>query len=488
MGDVTKLFSRTEEVLAAEALQRDGILAALVNAAAEQRLLGSLLGTAKLVTALPAGLLPEHFGVAGHAQIFEAILAVASQQVDGALLLPVSQALAADPDQRAYCAELLAAAACFLPSEVATLGRTVLDLARRRQLIALTERLRTDVAIRGLDIPADALAATALSEIDQIINGGSIDHPAVSLNQAIDAAEEAIRIASLRKGPAGISTGFRSIDDQLGGLEPGTLHVLGGRPGMGKSALGWQIAIAAARQGVGTLVVSLEMSAVELGRRALATVSSVPVWRMKRGMLLPGDSDLIVKARRTLRDLPLTIEDGGGLTSAMISLKARSAKRKHGLGLVMVDHLHIVRPEDADMRAGATWATGRVSGAMKRLAKALDVPVLLLAQLSRLVEGREDKRPVLQDLRQSGDIEQDADTVSFVYRPEYYLGKEARERTENESAEKYACRCEKWQDRKNRLAGKAELIVEKVRDGKTGIIHLTFRGETTSFSEAPAHE
>jgi replicative DNA helicase len=181
---------------------------------------------------------------------------------------------------------------------------------------------------------------------------------------------------------------------------------------MGKSAFGQQLAINAARHGVSVLVFSLEMSARELGRRALA-VSGVPVNAMKSGHIDCGQAQRIVLAQRALGDLPLMIVDAPGLTAAAIASRARSVSRK-GLGLIVIDHLHIIPPEDADIRSGPTFAVGQISRAIKRLAKDLRVPVVLLAQLNRGVEGREDKRPVLGDLRQTGDIEQDADAVGFV--------------------------------------------------------------------------
>ncbi len=265
---------------------------------------------------------------------------------------------------------------------------------------------------------------------------------------------------------------------------PSSLYVTDGYTVTHNSAIGHQMALAAARQGVGVLEISLEMSGAELGRRALSAASGVPLGLLKRGRH-GAFTHQIIQARRNLANLPVTIEDGGGLTAAMIALKARQAQRRHGLGLIMVDHLHIVRPDDGDARQGATWAVGRISGAMKRLAKEFACPVLLLAQLNRGVEGRDDKRPGLSDLRQSGDIEQDADAVGFVYRAEYYLAREP-EMLATETREQFGNRRTKWEHARQDAAGKADLIFAKVRDGAPGTVPLLFHGETTSFSE-PAH-
>ena len=149
----------------------------------------------------------------------------------------------------------------------------------------------------------------------------------------------------------------------------------------------------------------------------------------------------------------------------------------------MIDHLHIVRPEDSDVKQGATWAVGRISGLMKQMAKELNCPVLLLAQLSRAVESRDEKRPVLSDLRQSGDIEQDADTVMFVYRPEYYLPKSAPDIKPTDGAERAAAKRAAHELEKERLAGVAEVVVAKNRDGREDVVHLRFDGPSISFSE-----
>jgi replicative DNA helicase len=356
--------------------------------------------------------------------------------------------------------------------------REIKDCGARRSAIDICEALVTE-AFAGGD--TTSMLSNAATRIDEVMSGSGRLVSGVTLTQALDRAVAAIEEARDRKGPAGISTGFPTLDERIGGLEPGTLTVIAGRPGMGKSALGWQIALNAAVNKIGVLAISLEMSAVELGRRALASFAGVPVTAMKYGRVNIEQGSNIKLAQRRLRDLPLMIEDSAGQSAAVIAARARSMRRK-GLGLIMIDHLHIVRPEDADARQGATWAIGRISGAMKRLAKDCECPVLLLAQLNRGVEGRDDKRPGLGDLRQAGDIEQDADAVGFVYRPEYYLGSKP-ERKSGEAAALYDARVATWQDGKADAVGKAELIWSKIRDGQPGTDALIFDGPTTAFRE-----
>lgn len=454
------------------------------NVQAEQSVLGSIMANPKVLAGLEF-LKPEHFVDPVNGRIF-------AEQSRRVLAGGVADAVALktwfeqDRDSievggTAYLAQLITA--MVAPGTAIPYGHAIRDAWQRRQLIAAGEDV-VNLAFDHTAAPGD-IVGSALAKIEGAF-GAETDRRATSLNEAMDAALEDAEAARELEGPAGLTTGFASVDDQMGGMEDGTLVVLAGRPGMGKSGLGWQWAIAAARQGVGVAVISLEMSAKELGRRALAALSGVPVWAIKRGRLTNEQASALVLARRELDGLPITIEDGSGLTAAQIDLKARAAHRKHGLGLIMVDHLHIVRPEDADVRQGATWAIGRISGAMKRMAKNHHCPVLLLAQLNRGVEGRDDKRPGLADLRQAGDIEQDADVVSFVYRAEYYIRNEP-ERGEDETADRYDRRLAAFRDRKAAAAGRAELIFAKIRDGAPGTVELTFRGETASFSEG-AHE
>jgi replicative DNA helicase len=200
------------------------------------------------------------------------------------------------------------------------------------------------------------------------------------------------------------------------------------------------------------------------------------------------DIDLIIKAKRELLGLPMSIEDGGGLSAEDIALKCRMAQQRHGIGLIVVDHLHIVRADSATMRgAGATQAVAQVAHAMQALAKTNNCPVLLLAQLNRGVESRDDHRPTMADLRQSGAIEEDADAVGFVYRPELHMRKSPPEQNEGESDERYAMRVNDNHTARDRVRGVAEVIFEKVRDGEPQTVPLRFDGPTASFREVREH-
>jgi replicative DNA helicase len=297
------------------------------------------------------------------------------------------------------------------------------------------------------------------------------------------------RIRAARGRNAKVSSNFVSIEPTgsaptrcITVTHPSALYVTDDYIVTHNSSLGHIIALNAARAGVGVLEVSLEMSAMQLGRRALSAASGVPLFAMKTGHMTTDEGSRLVMARRELAGLPLSIDDAGGQTPAMIAAKARAAKRKHGLGLLMIDHLNLMKPEDQDAKHGGTWATGRASNTVLQIAKDCGCPVLLLAQLNRGPENRDDKRPMLADLRQAGDIEQDAYAVGFVYRPEYYLGGEP-ETKDGETQAKAAERRYAWQERKDRCAGTAEVIWQKVRDGETGVDVMRFDGPTTTFTD-----
>lgn len=436
------------------------------NLMAEEMLLGTLLANNKALDRC-AGLEPDHFSDAFLGAVFSAIREgiTAGRHVDAVSLKGrFDQALLAH----------LAGSMVGIPNAT-EYSRVIRETWLHRQIIEMGE-----VAVNGAfdALPPAELIAMIGQQIDRL-SLGQTSSSVTMLDAAMDSALVAMEKAAAGVS-GGISSGFGCIDVRLGGLEPGLVYVIAGRPGMGKSALGHQIALNAARNGVGVLELSLEMSAQQLGRRTLATAAAVPIIAIKRGDLR--HADRLVGARKELAGLPLAIDDAGGQTAAQIAAKARAHKRKHGLGLIMVDHLNLMRADDADAKHGGTWAVERASATMLQLAKDSECPVLLLAQLNRGVEGREDKRPGLSDLRQAGAIEQDAYAVGFVYRPEYYLGGEPEPKA-GLAPGRLATMQQDWLDQKEAVAGRAELIWSKVRDGEPGTDRLTFHGPTATFGE-----
>ena len=465
------------------------------NLQAEMALLGALLANNKTFDRCPAFLRPHHFSEAAHGAIFEAI-AGRLEQGRTADAVTIRQDFLNSPaldavGGNAYFADLLRSMVSV--SAVPEYARVIYESWSQRQLIEIGADLIDSAFNPSAD--ASSIAAETLDRLTTALESQT-GQKTVSLDEAMDAALDLAREAYEMGGVSGLSTGMPTVDAQMaGGLRPDTLTILGARPGMGKTGIAVQWAVNVAREAKrrndaagervagGVLVISLEMSASDLGTRVLSCLSRVPGNRIQTGRLVQADFDALVKARHELSGLPLSIEDSAGQSVADIAIKARLAQRRHGLSLVVVDHLQIVQTNATDERSGNTVAVGKISGGMKRLAKDLHIPVVVLAQLSREVERRDDKRPVLSDLRYSGDIEADADNVGFLYRPEYYLGKLPPEMKPGERRDQYDDRVDAWHDSCRRLAGVAEFALAKVRSGATGTVSLRFDGPTTSFSE-----
>jgi replicative DNA helicase len=305
------------------------------------------------------------------------------------------------------------------------------------------------------------------------------------MTRAIQATETAMRKGTI----SGVASGFTELDSLLGGLHPSDLIVIAGRPGMGKTALATNIAFHASKlwmkdkadgaepeRGAPVLMFSLEMSADQLAARILSEQTEIEMRKIRSGRAMT-DSEFVRlnQAAQNLSALPLYIDDTGGISIAQIAARARRFKREKKIGMILVDYLQLVEP--ATRRSdNRVQEVSEVTKGMKALAKELSVPVIALSQLSRSVDSRDDKRPVLSDLRESGSIEQDADVVMFVYRAEYYL---ATHEPEIGTAE-----YDGWMKKMERAHGKADIIVEKHRHGATKSIELNFDSRFTRFSNS----
>src|SRR6185312_9208175 len=314
---------------------------------------------------------------------------------------------------------------------------------------------------------------------------GPIDF-AEALHRTVELAEK----AQARGGRiSGLITGFSDIDSLLGGLQPSDLIIVAGRPGMGKSSLATNMAFHSARayvqdkeagaevpRGAPVLFFSLEMAAQQLSARILSEQTEIEMWKIRNGKFSENEWEKFVLSMQDLSNLPFYIDDTGGISIAQIAARARRMQREKKIGCIMIDHIQLV--------AGSGRTENRVqeiteiSKALKVLAKELNVPVIALSQLSRGVDARDDKRPVLSDLRESGSIEQDADVVMFVYREEYYL----KSREPDPGSAEHA----KWLDKCERAHRRAEVLVEKHRHGATNKIELFFDDRYTRFSNLAA--
>jgi replicative DNA helicase len=309
-------------------------------------------------------------------------------------------------------------------------------------------------------------------------------------------------------GLSGVTTGLDSVNAKTGGLHHSDLVILAGRPGMGKTALATNIAFNAARRwvrdeedgippekSVGAKVAffSLEMSADQLATRILSEQSSISSESLRMGKIGQQDFRNLARAAAELETLPLFIDDTPGLTIAALRTRARRLKRRHGIGLVVVDYLQLLQGSGRQSDGNRVQEISEISRGLKTLAKELNVPVIALSQLSRAVEQREDKRPQLSDLRESGSIEQDADIVLFVYREEYYVASREPKRPGPEDDAKTHEDHQKWMADMEKVFGLSELIVAKQRHGATGKVKLKFEAQITRFSDyiddayLPAH-
>jgi replicative DNA helicase len=287
----------------------------------------------------------------------------------------------------------------------------------------------------------------------------------------------------------GIDTGFKDMNRLLGGLHPSDLLILAGRPAMGKTALATTMAYNAAEalhredadaheRGVKPRSVgffSLEMSGEQLAMRLLAAACGISSHKLQRGELTQEEFQTLVERSSNLSRLPLHVDDTPALSIAALRSRARRLKRVHNVSLIVIDYLQLVRPSSSNSQSNRVQEVSEITQGLKAIAKELDIPVIALSQLSRQVESRDDKRPQLADLRESGSIEQDADIVMFVYREEYYMQRlQPREGTPEHND---------WMLKMNEIHGLADVIVAKHRNGPVDTVTLQFQSELTRFMD-----
>ena len=460
------------------------------NIDAEQALLGALLIDNDAYDKVSTFLEPDHFYVPVHGRLYEAARALIQR---GQVATPVtlkayfaSDKALVDIGGADYLERLVSSAVSLVHSE--DYGRVIVDLSLRRDLIRLGEA----VMERGYD---PAIDDTAIDQIEaaegdlyQMAETGAPEGGFQPFGESLEAALQVAEHAYKRDGQlSGIATDFVDLDNLLGGLHKSDLIVLAGRPSMGKTALATNVAFNAARTRVadskaGAVVgfFSLEMSSEQLAMRILAEESGIRSDYIRRGKIKDDDEFVgLVRAGQELSRVPLFIDDTPALSVPQLRTRARRLKRTQGLSLLVVDYLQLLRPQNkAENRV---QEISQITQGLKALAKELDLPVLALSQLSRAVELREDKRPQLSDLRDSGTIEQDSDVVMFIYREEYYLERSEPQQRADESGDRFNERYSRWQERYEKAAGLADVIVAKQRHGPIGRVGLRFNPETTRF-------
>ena len=460
------------------------------NIEAEQALLGAILVNNDAFDRVSDFLRPEHFSEEVHRRIFD----VAGQLIRaGKLASPITlKTFLGEHDLGGvtvpqYLARLAAEATTVINAE--DYGRTVHDLAIRRDLILIGE----DIVNAAYDAPVAATPREQIEEAERKLYAvaetgryeGGFQRFSDALTIAVDMAAKAFE----RDGRlSGVATGLTDLDRYMGGLQPSDLVIVAGRPGMGKTALATNIAFNIAKayefrmrpdgspettNGGIVGFFSLEMSAEQLATRIIAEQAAVPSYKIRRGDINEGEFHRIADAARLMQSIPFYIDQTGGLSIAQLTARARRLKRQRGLDVLVIDYLQLLGASKTRSDSRVQEITEITTG-LKALAKEMNVPVIALSQLSRQVESRDDKRPQLSDLRESGSIEQDADVVMFVFREEYYLkNKQPREGTEEFL---------NWQTDMERVHGRAEVIIGKQRHGPTGTIELAFEAEVTRFS------
>ncbi|MGX6647587.1 replicative DNA helicase [Maricaulaceae bacterium MS644] len=461
------------------------------NIEAEQALLGALLFDNEVYQRVGDWLKPDHFYDPLHARIYE----TASQLIIGGSLadaVVLKSKFERDPGMAeiggpVYLADLMREAP--EPASAPEYGRLIYDLALRRELIRFGEEVSHN-AIGSVDsVPATSVLEEAERSLFALAETGGTQK---TLRPFHEALEESIAMASAAYqrggGLSGISSGLKSLDAKLGGMHRSDLIILAGRPSMGKTSLATNIAFSVAQaykaeessdghrkttDGGIVAFFSLEMSQEQLATRLIADYSGISSYHIRQGKIDAAQFEDIRDAVSEINTIPLYIDDTGGLSIGAMTARARRLKRQRGLDMVVVDYLQLLTGSGkTDSRV---QEISEITQALKSLAKELNVPVIALSQLSRQVENRDDKKPQLSDLRESGSIEQDADVVMFVYRESYYLERlEPKEGTEEHL---------KWEDEMREIRNQADVIIGKQRHGPIGSVKVAFDPERTKFSD-----
>ncbi|QND59521.1 MULTISPECIES: replicative DNA helicase [Mesorhizobium] len=484
MAEAARKFGVAEQPLYREAPN---------NIEAEQALLGAILVNNDAFYRVSDFLKAGHFYEPLHRKIFD----VAAELIRmGKVATPITLKTFLPADEKVgdmtvaqYVVRLAVEAVTVV--NATDYGRAIYDLATRRALITVGE----DMVNIAYDAPVDMSPSEQIEDAErrlfELAETGRYDGGFESFTDAVKTAVDMANAAYMRDGHlSGLATGMRDLDRRMGGLQSSDLIVLAGRPGMGKTSLATNIAFnvaeayVPAQQADGSFKAanggvvgffSLEMSSEQLATRIISEQTEISSSKIRRGEITEMDFEKLVACSQTMQKIPLFIDQTGGISIAQLSARARRLKRQRGLDLIVIDYIQLMQGSSARASQNRVQEITEITTGLKALAKELAVPIIALSQLSRQVESRDDKRPQLSDLRESGSIEQDADVVMFVYREEYYL----KNREPKLGTEEYV----KWENEMNEMRGKAEVIVAKQRHGPTGSVTLAFHGEFTRFSD-----
>jgi len=451
---------------------------------AEQALLGALLHNNLAFERVAEFLRPEHFSDPSHGRIYEAINNLINR---GHIADPITLKEYFDRDDALsevgggqYLAQLAGSVISIINTE--DYGRKIHDFYLRRQLIDVGECVVNDAHTYDLEISATDQIEVAEKKLFDLATVGQQERGLQTFSSALKQALNSAEVAYKRDSHVvGVTSGFKKLDECLGGFHPSDLIILAGRPSMGKTALATNLAFNAARaalekqEGGAVAFFSLEMSSEQLANRILGQESGLSSDLIRRGDIGKSDFPRLVETSDRLNSLPFFIDDTPALSVPALRTRARRLMRQEGIGMIVIDYLQLLSSPGRRAAENRVLELSEITRNLKALAKELNVPVIALSQLSRAVEQRDDKRPQLSDLRESGSIEQDSDVVMFVYREEYYLSRKKPTGSDDKVAE--------WERSLSAVTNTAEVIIAKQRHGPIGTVQLHFEGRLTKFSD-----
>jgi len=455
------------------------------NIEAEQIILGSILVNNEIFDEISNIINENIFFDPIHQKIFSYISKLISK---GLLATPITLKNYFENDQSLkeiggsdYIAKLTRLSGSILQAR--DFAKLIYDLHLRRKLIELSGETLSEANNKNLETSAEQLIEKTEKKLFDLAERGKFDRSYISFQNAlIETVEMAQKAFKNEEGIVGVPTGLKDLDERLGGLHSSDLLIIAGRPSMGKTALATNIAFHAAKNilekkdGKSSVAFfSLEMSSEQLSTRILSEQTRIKSNDIRRGKITEDELERFIETSKTIAELPLYIDETPAIKISTLANRARRIKRLYGIDMIVVDYIQLMTTDNYKYD-GRVQEIGEITQGLKALAKELNVPVLALSQLSRAVEQREDKKPQLSDLRESGSIEQDADVVMFVYRPEYYL----------EKSEPQAGTAEHitWQEKMNQIYNQAQIIIGKQRHGPTGIINVEFDSAYTKFKDA----
>ena len=451
------------------------------NIEAEQSVIGSILLTNEIFDEISTIISSKNFYDPMHQKIFSAIESLIYK---GMLANPITlKNYFENEKDEINVPEYLVKITKFSTStrQAIEYSKIIYDNFVRRELIKISENTIDVAKLNDLNMSGQSIIENSEKLLFDLAEKGSFNSSLVKFDEAMKLTiEMASNAYKNEEGIVGVPTGLRDIDDRLGGLHQSDLIIIAGRPSMGKTALATNIAFNAAsklqekQKKSSVAFFSLEMSSEQLSTRILAEQSRIPSNDIRRGRISEDQFDKFIETSKNVSELPLYIDETPAISIAALSNRARRIKRIYGVDLIVIDYIQLMRG-GVNAKDGRVQEISEITQGLKALAKELNVPVLALSQLSRAVEQRDQKKPQLSDLRESGSIEQDADVVMFVYREAYYLEKQEPKVATVEHAE--------WQAKMNEVSNLAEIIIGKQRHGPTGNILLEFEAMFTKFRD-----